>query len=274
MLPSDAGANDGAVPEAPFSIRRLLVRGELVRLLYRLGQQGASGVLTFNIRAPKTEVFVLRRGHVVVGEGELVRKAVIGRLARLLALDDVICTFDGNITAYPPGATHQISLSGWARHHLEAQLDGTLAEKLVRELAGIRLCLRTELAPEAIDEADRRMLAAMGQPRRLDQIWPLARTPRFRLLAFIHFLRSVDALETLGVVAERSGPHRVVDARRDAALRLLGIQEGADLESVKRAYRKLARALHPDLQPDADAQRRRTLERRFAEVTAAYEVLL
>ena len=47
-----------------------------------------------------------------------------------------------------------------------------------------------------------------------------------------------------------------------------------DLESVKRAYRKLARALHPDLQPTADAQRRRTLERRFAEVTAAYEVLL
>ncbi|MBA3451712.1 MAG: DnaJ domain-containing protein [Deltaproteobacteria bacterium] len=114
----------------------------------------------------------------------------------------------------------------------------------------------------------------MGQPRRLDQIWPLARTPRFRLLAFIHFLRSVDALETLGVVAERSGPNRVVDSRREAALRLLGIQDGADLESVKRAYRKLARALHPDLQPDADAQRRRTLERRFAEVTAAYEVLL
>jgi len=262
------------VPEVPTTFRRLLVRGELVRLLYRLGHQAASGMLTFNIRAPKTEVFVLRRGNIVVGDGEVVRKAVIARLARLLSIDDVIVSFDGNVTAYPPGATHQISLTGWARHHLEAQLDGTLAEKLVRELAGIRLCVRPDLIPEAIDEADRRMLVAMGQPRRLDQIWPLARTPRFRLLAFIHFLQAVDALEALGVVAERSGPHRTVNARREAALRLLGIEEGADLESVKRAYRKLARALHPDLQPTADAQRRRTLERRFAEVTAAYEVLL
>ncbi len=274
MLPADGGAKDGAVSEVPFTFRRLLVRGELVRLLYRLGHQAASGVLTFNIRAPKTEVFVLRRGQIVVGEGELVKKAVIARLARLLSIDDVIVSFDASVTAYPPGATHQISLTGWARHHLEAQLDGTLAEKLVRELAGVRLCLRPELAPEAIDEADRRMLVAMGQPRRLDQIWPLARTPRFRLLAFIHFLSAVDALECLGVVAERSASHRTVNAKREAALRLLGIEDGADLEVVKRAYRKLARALHPDLQPTADAQRRRTLERRFAEVTAAYEVLL
>ena len=118
------------------------------------------------------------------------------------------------------------------------------------------------------------MLAAMDQPRRLDQIWPLARTPRFRLLAFLHFLRSVDALEMLGVVAEKSGPHRTVDGRRRVALATLGIDDDADLETVKRAYRRLARELHPDLQPDADAQRRRTLERRFAEVTAAYEALI
>ncbi|MBL0212767.1 MAG: DnaJ domain-containing protein [Myxococcales bacterium] len=55
---------------------------------------------------------------------------------------------------------------------------------------------------------------------------------------------------------------------------MLGIDEGADLETVKRAYRRLARTLHPDLQPEADAPRRKILERQFAEVTAAYEVLL
>lgn len=53
-----------------------------------------------------------------------------------------------------------------------------------------------------------------------------------------------------------------------------GVSEDADLEAIKRAYRRLARDLHPDLQPDADATRRRALERRFAEVTAAYEALL
>jgi molecular chaperone DnaJ len=69
-------------------------------------------------------------------------------------------------------------------------------------------------------------------------------------------------------------PVRALDPRRVAAMRLLGVDAGADAEAVKRAYRRLARALHPDLQPDADDQRRRTLERRFAEVTAAYEALM
>ncbi len=56
-------------------------------------------------------------------------------------------------------------------------------------------------------------------------------------------------------------------------MRLLGVDDTADADAIKRAYRRLARALHPDLQPEADAQRRRLLERRFAEVAEAYEVL-
>ncbi|MBX3157909.1 MAG: J domain-containing protein [Deltaproteobacteria bacterium] len=116
----------------------------------------------------------------------------------------------------------------------------------------------------------------MAVPRRLEQIWPLARTPRFRLLAFVHFLRGIDALDLSGIGAdfavsfERDHP---VDPRRAAALRLLGVDAAADPEALKRAYRRLARALHPDLQPNVDPERRRSLERRFAEVTAAYETL-
>lgn len=245
-----------------------------MRLLYRLGRQGASGVLTIKARAARGDVFVLRRGQVMVGEGEAARKQLVTRLAGLVAADEVSVVFEGGVTAYPPGAVNQVSLTGWARQHLEAQLDGSLAELLVRQLAGIRLSLKAELAPDPVDEADRRMLSVMAQPRRLDQIWPLARTPRFRLLAFLHFLRGIDALEGLGVVAEPSAPHRTVDPRRRAALELLGVDDHADLETVKRAYRRLARSLHPDLQPGADPLRRRTLERRFAEVTAAYEALL
>jgi DnaJ-domain-containing protein 1 len=139
----------------------------------------------------------------------------------------------------------------------------------------MRLSIKAELAPQPNDEADRRMLAAMTQPRRLDQIWPLARTPRFRLLAFLHFLRAIDALEVEGIVAERSAPNRLraADPQREAAARLLGLDEHADVESIKRAYRRIARSLHPDLQPHVDAARKRTLEARFAEVTAAYELL-
>jgi len=258
------------------TLRRTLARGELVRLMYRLGRHAASGVLTLGAGHARPDVFVLRRGHAVIGDAELARKTFAARLARLAAEPEVAVVFEGGITAYPPGATHGVSLAGWARTHLEAQLDSTLAEALVQQLAGIRLSLRSELAPEPIDEADRRMLAALMSPRRLDQIWPLARTPRFRLLAFIHFLRAIDALEAEGIVAERSAPLRRPpphDPQRVAAQRLLGIDDSADLDTVKRAYRRLARSLHPDLQPGIDLGRRRALERRFAEVTAAYEVL-
>ena len=245
-------------------------------MLYRLGRQQASGVLTITAAGSRAEVFVLRRGGAMVGETELARRALMSRLARLVTLEDVTVAFDGGVTAYPPGSQHQVAFATWARTHLEAQLDSSLAEQILRELAGMRLSVRAELAPDAstCDEADRRMLAAMVQPRRLDQIWPLARTPRFRLLAFLHFLRSVDALDVEGIVAERSAPHRrSPDPKREAARRALGVPDNADLDAVKRAYRRLARALHPDLQPDADLDRKRTLSRRFAEITAAYELL-
>ena len=238
-------------------------RGDFVKLAYRLGRQGASGVLTVDHGAPRAEVIVIRRGAMLVAEGELAKRAAAARLARLAMLDHARASFAGGVAASPPGARASLALAEWARRHLEAQLDSTLAEHLARELAGCRLAVCAELAPEPADEADRRMLAAMSRPRRLDQIWPLARTPRFRLLAFLHFLRGIGALDAEGVVAERSGPVR-------AACRVLGIDDARDADAVKRAYRRLARALHPDLHPDADPDERRALEARFAAVAQAY----
>lgn len=47
----------------------------------------------------------------------------------------------------------------------------------------------------------------------------------------------------------------------------LGVAKNATDQEIKRAYRKLARELHPDVNPSEDAQHR------FGEVTTAYEVL-
>ncbi|WP_134766178.1 molecular chaperone DnaJ [Nocardioides sp. 1609] len=48
---------------------------------------------------------------------------------------------------------------------------------------------------------------------------------------------------------------------------LLGVSRDADADALKKAYRKLARQLHPDVNPDPETQER------FKEVSAAYEVL-
>ena len=48
---------------------------------------------------------------------------------------------------------------------------------------------------------------------------------------------------------------------------VLGVRTDATSEEIKRAYRKLARQLHPDVNPEGDAKER------FAAVKAAYEVL-
>ena len=49
---------------------------------------------------------------------------------------------------------------------------------------------------------------------------------------------------------------------------VLGVEKGASAEEIKRAYRKLAKKYHPDLNP-GDAQ----AEKNFKEVNEAYGVL-
>jgi DnaJ-class molecular chaperone len=43
---------------------------------------------------------------------------------------------------------------------------------------------------------------------------------------------------------------------------------------VKQAYRRLVRAYHPDLHPEATHEEKKSLAARFGEVTAAYRTLV
>jgi len=48
---------------------------------------------------------------------------------------------------------------------------------------------------------------------------------------------------------------------------VLGVPRDASADDIKKAYRRLARELHPDVNPDVRTQER------FKEITQAYEVL-
>src|SRR5215510_11686837 len=51
--------------------------------------------------------------------------------------------------------------------------------------------------------------------------------------------------------------------------KVLGVQRDASEEDVRKAYRKLAKELHPDLNPS----NRTAAEERFKKVSAAYEIV-
>jgi hypothetical protein len=55
---------------------------------------------------------------------------------------------------------------------------------------------------------------------------------------------------------------------------LLGVASDADASEIKRAYRRLALTVHPDLHPEATEEQRRDLAVRFAEITDAYRMLV
>lgn len=73
---------------------------------------------------------------------------------------------------------------------------------------------------------------------------------------------------------ERAAPAGEAPQADAKAWAVLGLSPGSELAAIKRAYRRLARAVHPDLHPDADDSTRRLLQSRFSELTDAYRALV
>jgi hypothetical protein len=66
----------------------------------------------------------------------------------------------------------------------------------------------------------------------------------------------------------------VDDDPRARALKMLGIPKGAGLGEVRRAFRRMAGALHPDRLGAAALEERQRQAARFAELSAAYHLLV
>jgi len=74
--------------------------------------------------------------------------------------------------------------------------------------------------------------------------------------------------------AEPSTAVPPASARRALALSTLGLKTEVDRATLQRTFRSLAVHLHPDRHPSATADEKAELMRRFAEVSAAYHLLV
>jgi len=273
---------------------------EFVRLAYRLGREAATGRLTIDkhelyVRRgylTYTDVAGARVGQILVDSGvadrATVERAVAARgprltghalraagtvtdadidaalrrqaelrLARLAELSADSYRFDPDAPAPPAHRSGRpVALAAWARRHIEARFDLGRARALAASLDGQRLVLHKQLAPDPadLDELERAILAALATPRRLVEL--AAHAPERRLLAFLHFLVGAGILDA-----------------PNPALDLLGVAAGSDATTLKQAYRRRVRQLHPDLHPGASADRRRALETELVAVNEAYRQL-
>lgn len=179
------------------------------------------------------------------------------QLQAILKRDDVDWRFDEKLPPLKRGPVAPFHPAAVIRNVVV--VDG---EAFRARAAGARLQLVATPHTSCIGLDERPLVAMLATARTLDEIdraqpCPPARTGK--LLAFL------EAMGALTVESELS---------LAAAYALLELGDGAAPDEVKRAYRRLARALHPDVHPTASADELKELERRFAAVSAAYRKLV
>lgn len=237
---------------------RLTTLGDLLGALHR---SGASGVLELTedrgvthrvhlsqgmVTQVETDLFRQRLGDVLAGQGFLGARA-LARLARRLL-------------EAPRQRTGEILVE-----------EGFATSELVS--AGLRRQLRQKL--EALFQLrDAQILFRVPRPHA---------QPRAPLSPgeFLHGRpRARPRVRAASTASENShagsrGPAQPapLGGARSRAYATLGLLPGADRQAVNQAFRRLARKLHPDCFPQADASERARLLSRFAELSAAYHAL-
>jgi hypothetical protein len=151
--------------------------------------------------------------------------------------------------------------------------DFRVDKPIVEEALRVQLCSRLERLDRIVDA---RILfrVAVRMPRSAFTESPLS--PR-RFLAGKR--RARDAAAKTPAPGRAQGPRPTdessrCDGKRSVALQVLGVSAAADETEIRRAYRRLARAFHPDAHPSASETERRSLSQRFQAVTEAYRALV
>jgi DnaJ-domain-containing protein 1 len=132
--------------------------------------------------------------------------------------------------------------------------DFHVAPDLIDSTIRSQLALRLR-ALETIDDARISFRVAVRPPREALKDRPLQAT---------EFLRG----------RRRARDRHGAQSSDGSAYTLLGVRRDADAAEIRRAFRKLARELHPDRHPEASEPERRALAVKFAQVAAAYQSLV
>jgi DnaJ-domain-containing protein 1 len=160
--------------------------------------------------------------------------------------------------------------------------DDVLRRSLLRAMASRRLhgevlVAEFHLSPAVVGNALRRQLAV--RLSRLEQIADARISFRVALRSPREALRTRPLAPTEFLQGRRRARERVLPVQANvpdepSAWRVLGLAPGADEVEIKRAYRRLARSVHPDLHPGVSDDERRVLQERFSEITQAYRSLV
>jgi uncharacterized protein DUF4388 len=222
------------------------------------------------------------------GTVELVedRGTSAGRVHRLFLLQGLVEGVETSLRAVRLGEL--LGQHGWLNADTARWLQRRLIE-VPRRRTGELLVERGLVAPEVIAAALRRQLRA-----RLEQLFTLAdarirfHVPRHPASGgdatplspreFLHGRpRARDRARRASAPSDRQGrsePQPRSDTERERALRTLGLKREVDRSTLMRVFRALAVRLHPDRHPAATPDQRAVLMRRFAEISAAYHLLL
>ncbi len=231
------------------------------RRLFELGYEQATGAFAIRANAG-TAVVELLRGWVHAVDLAPVGLAQPVRGEDALRLLLPVAVGPGNFSADAPprkrGACTPFHPAAPVRNFLDGlKLDAALW----RARAGVGTVVIVHAPhPSCVGQDERPLVAFLGRPRSVDEIEKSGLCPVVRADRLLTFLHAVGAL---AFAASPASPYK-----------LLQLPDGAPLDEVKRAYRRLARELHPDRHPSASPEDQRELERRFAEVSAAYRRLV
>lgn len=262
------------IPASLMHLPGRLSASTLGDLLGALHREGITGLLELGeIRGPhglsvpgRVHRIHLRGGLVVAVETAL----PIPRLGEILSRDRLV---PAHAVPRLMSALH----AGDRRAAGEILLSVGLAAEVIREALGTQLRERLD-AVFTIEEATvafrtaRPLVQAVrvpplgpreflhGRPRARDRSRPQSSGPRLR--------------EVSETPAPASGVRMIVDDARSRARRVLGVRDDAGPTDVRRAFRKLASALHPDRSSLAPLEEQRRSAARFAELSAAYHTLV